>query len=63
MSQNETNRHFELRNLDENMRDAHEAASRVISKKEAAQRAKKSAVGSLLTLLVIAGFVVFLYFQ
>ncbi len=63
MGQNETNRHFELRDLDETMRGAHEAASRVISKEEAAQRAKGSAVGFLLTLLVIAGVVVFLYFQ
>ena len=35
MGQNETKRHFELRNLDKDMQDAHKKASRVISKREA----------------------------
>jgi hypothetical protein len=35
MGQNETKRHFELRNLDKDMQDAHTKASHVISKREA----------------------------
>lgn len=41
MSQNETKRHFELRNLEEDMKTAHQEAYRVVTKEQSKRSARQ----------------------
>jgi hypothetical protein len=52
MHQNETDRHFQLRNLDKDMEEAHRNAFPVLSKEQAARRYSS-------TIILSAVFVVF----
>ena len=60
MNQNETKRHFELRNLDKDMQDAHLKASRVMSKRKAKAMSRGNAIIGL-TVIVLLGVLAFLF--
>ena len=60
MGQNETKRHFELRNLDKDMQDAHTKASLVISKREAGAISNGNAFVAVFIVILI-GVLLYLF--
>ena len=57
--QNETKRHFELRNLDRDMERASEKAARVVPN-DTARRFRAKAWGSIIVLLILVGLLAYL---